>query len=122
MQRLQGQATPQEQGKAPVFIPAALYHITITESGRLECTPRWLLSMQEVTQLLVLSRSALWELSKQGDFPAFHIGKRRFVRVESLLAWIRAKEHPEREQPPTRPASPKNKTSPKTATKNRRKA
>ena len=74
-----------------------------------------------VTQLLGLSRSTPWELSKQGDFPAFHIGRRMFVGVEALLIWIRAKEHPERDRSPTLPASSKNKTSAKTATKNRRK-
>jgi excisionase family DNA binding protein len=121
MQRRQGQATPPEQGAPPVSIPAALYSIAFTEAGRLEYTPLWLLSMREVTQLLGLSRSTLWELSKQNGFPAFHIGKRTFVSVESLLAWIRTKEHPEREQSATLPTSPKNKTSPKTATKNRRK-
>lgn len=119
MQRLQSHAPP-EQGKSPVAIPAALYHITITESGRLECTPRWLLSMREVVQLLGISRGTLWKLSKQDDFPVFHIGKCAFVSVESLLAWIRVKEHPEREQPPTLPASSKNKSSSKRATKNRR--
>ncbi len=49
MQRRQGQITPPEQSTVPVSIPAVLYSITITEAGRLECTPRWLLSMQEVT-------------------------------------------------------------------------
>jgi len=108
-------------GRSASLHPAVLYYITITQSGRLECTPRWLLSMREVTQLLGLSRSTLWELSKQGDFPDFHIGRRMFVDVEALLAWIRAKEHPEREQSSTLPASSKNKTSAKTTTKNRRK-
>jgi predicted DNA-binding transcriptional regulator AlpA len=117
MQRRQGHAVPPEQSKVPVSIPAALYSITITEAGRLECTPRWLLSMQEVTQLLGLSRATLWILSKQDNFPVFHVGRRALVSVDSLLAWIRAKEQPEREQPSTLPASSKAKTSAKTAAK-----
>jgi len=120
-QRRQGQATPPERSTVPVSIPATLYSITIIEAGRLECTPRWLLSMQEVTQLLGLSRATLWVLSKQDNFPVFHVGRRTLVSVEALLAWIRAKEQPERERSTTQPASSKTKTSAKTTTKNRRK-
>lgn len=69
-----------------------------TESGRLECTPRWLLSMSEVAQLLGISRTLLWELAKEEDFPSIRLHTRQYVRVEALLAWIRAKEHPERAQ------------------------
>jgi excisionase family DNA binding protein len=94
MHRWQGNASRQGQDTPPVSMPAALYHITITEAGRLECTPRWLLSLGEAAQLLGVSRGTLWVLSKQDDFPVFHIGRRAFVSVDSLLAWIRAKEHP----------------------------
>ncbi|HET8852614.1 MAG TPA: helix-turn-helix domain-containing protein, partial [Ktedonobacteraceae bacterium] len=96
MQQGQHKPLPEEQA-APISIEAALYHITITEAGRLECTPRWLLSLPEVAQLLGISRSTIWVLSKQDDFPIFHINRRACIRVESLLNWIRTKEHPELE-------------------------
>jgi excisionase family DNA binding protein len=118
MQELQGQAPP--KGKEKVSIEAALYHITITEAGRLECTPRWLLSMSEAAQLLGISRTSLYELSKEDDFPAFRLQSRQYVRAESLLAWIRAKEHPERIQSVPTTAAQKRKRSPKTETKSRR--
>lgn len=117
MQQLQGQAPP--KGQERVSLEAALYHITITESGRLECTPRWLLSMSEAAQLLGISRSFLWELAKEEDFPSFRLHNRQCIRVESLLAWIRAKEYPEREQSTQAPAAQKRKRSPKTETKRR---
>ena len=120
MQRLQGQASSEEQERVPV--EAALYHITITESGRLECTPRWLLSMQEVAELLGISRTFLWALSKEEGFPSFHLHNRQYVRVESLLAWIRAKEHPEHEQLVSPRTKQQKKKSPKAETKSRRKA
>lgn len=119
MQRRQGDhPVQQRQGKTPVAIEAALYHIAITEAGRLECTPRWLLSMQETAQLLGISRATLWQLSKQEDFPVFHINRRTFVRVESLLAWIQAKEHPKLLASTTTPS--KRKQSPKTKSKKQR--
>jgi predicted DNA-binding transcriptional regulator AlpA len=111
---------PKEQSTPSLSVEAALYHITITDSGRLECTPHWLLSMEETAQLLGIGRTLLWELSKQDDFPVFHIQRRAFVRVESLLAWIRLKEHPEAEPPTSVIASPKRKQAPKTETKRRR--
>ena len=119
MQHLQGQIPAEAQGS--ISIEAALYHITITESGRLECTPRWLLSMAEVAQLLGISRTFLWELAKEEDFPAIRLHHRQYVRVEALLAWIRAKELPERAQATPRPAAKKGKRSPKMEIKNRRK-
>lgn len=119
MQQLQGQAPA--KGQESVSIEAALYHITITESGRLECTPRWLLSMAEVAQLLGISRTFLWELTKEEDFPSISLHTRQYVRVESLLAWIRAKEHPERKPATPAPVAQKRKSSPKTETKSRRK-
>ena len=97
MQRRQGQVTAPERDTGPVSIPAALYSITITEAGWLECTPRWLLSIQEVTRLLGLSRNTLWTLPKEADFPVFPLGRRVLVDVDSLLTWIRAQEQPERE-------------------------
>ncbi|GER86529.1 hypothetical protein KDW_06910 [Dictyobacter vulcani] len=117
MKQLQGQIPLKEQERVP--IEAALYHITITESGRLECTPRWLLSMSEVAQLLGISRSFLWELAKEEGFPSFHIHNRQYVRIESLLAWIRTKEHPESEQSTPVPKTQKKKRSQKTETKSR---
>ncbi len=120
MQKRQGQAPP--KGQEGVAIEAALYYITITEAGRLECSPRWLLSMQEAAQLLGTGRSTLWALSKQGDFPAFHINGRIFVRVQSLLEWIRKKEHPEREPVPPARGSQNRKRSAKTETKSRRRS
>lgn len=116
MQQQQGQ--PPSKGQEGVAIEAALYHLTITEAGRVECSPRWLLSMQEAAQLLGTSRSTLWALAKQGDFPTFHINKRTFVRVESLLEWIRKKEHPEEPSMLT-VATQKRKRSAKTETKGR---
>jgi predicted DNA-binding transcriptional regulator AlpA len=64
--------------------------------------------MEETSQLLGISRATLWILAKQGDFPLFHIQKRVFVRVKSLLEWIRMKEHPEAERSTTVMASQKN--------------
>lgn len=119
MQQLQGQVPT--KGQERVSIEAALYHITITESGRLECIPRWLLSMAEVAQLLGISRTLLWELAKEEGFPSIHLHSRQYVRVEALLAWIRAKEHPERAQATPTPAAQKRKRSPQTETKSRRK-
>lgn len=119
MQSWQGPPA-KEQPRVPISSEPALYYITITESGRLECSPRWLLSMQEVAQLLGISRAMIWELSKDGDFPVFRINRRVFVRVESLLGWIRAKEHPRPEQPAAIPASTKNKKAVKPQTKKRR--
>lgn len=86
-----------------------LYAITITQSGQLECTPRWLLSMEETAQLLGVSRTMIWELSKHDDFPSFRIGRRVCIRVASLLAWISLKEQPEREPPVTPSAASKKK-------------
>lgn len=77
--------------------------------------------MSEVAQLLGISRSFLWELAKEEDFPSFRLHNRQCVHVESLLAWIRAKEHPEREQSTLAPTTQKRKGSPKTETKSRRK-
>lgn len=118
MQQLQGQVPAKGQGG--VAIESALYHITITESGRLECTPRWLLSMSEVAQLLGISRTFLWKLAKEEDFPSIRLHHRQYVRVEALLAWIRAKEHPERAQATPTSAAQRRKGSTKTETKNRR--
>ena len=117
MRQQQGYAPSKEQDTPPVTIQATLYHITITDTGCLECTPRWLLSMQEAAQLLSISRATLYELFKQGDFPAFHIKKRVFVRVESLRDWIYAKEHPEFEQPTTVSIARKNRKSPQMETR-----
>ena len=119
MQELQGQAPP--KGREVVHIEAALYHITITEAGRLECTPRWLLSMSEAAELLGISRASLYKLAKEDDFPIFHLNSRQYVRAESLLAWIRAKEHPERVPSVPTTAGQKRKSSSKTETKSRRK-
>jgi predicted DNA-binding transcriptional regulator AlpA len=119
MQQLQDQVPA--KGQERVSTEAALYHITITESGRLECTARWLLSMSEVAQLLGISRSFLWELAKEDDFPSISLHTRQYVRVEALLAWIRAKEHPERAQATPAPAAQKRRRSPKTETSSRRK-
>ena len=118
MQQWQG-SPPKEQDTPSISIEAALYSITITNSGRLECTPRWLLSMKETAQLLGISRTMLWELSKQDDFPIFHIQRRAFVRVESLLAWIRLKERPASDPLANIEASSKRKKAPKTGAKRR---
>jgi hypothetical protein len=63
--------------------------------------------MEETSQLLGIRRATLWILAKQGDFPLFHIQKRVFVCVKSLLEWIRMKEHPEAERSTTVMASQK---------------
>jgi excisionase family DNA binding protein len=117
MQELQGQTPPKGQEK--VSIEAALYHIMITEAGRLECTPRWLLSVSEAAELLGISRTSLYKLAKEDDFPFFHLNRRQYVRAESLLVWIRAKEHPERVPSVPTTATQKRKRSPKTETKSR---
>jgi excisionase family DNA binding protein len=118
MQKRKGQRS--SEGQEGGVIEAALYHITITEAGRLECSPQWLLSMQEAAQLLGISRTMLWELAKHDDFPLFHINRRAFVRVTSLLEWIRKKEHPEREPLPPARGAQNRKRSVKTETKSRR--
>lgn len=117
MQELQGQ--PPSKGQEKVSIEAALYSISVTEGGRLECTPRWLLSMTEAAQLLGISRAFLYNLAKEEDFPSFRLGHHQCVRAESLLAWIRAKEHPERVSSVSA-STTQRKKSPKAEAKSRR--
>jgi predicted DNA-binding transcriptional regulator AlpA len=116
MQRLQGQVPSKGQGNIP--LEAALYRITVTESGRLECTPHWLLNMEEAAQLLGVSRTLLWELMKEEDFPSFCIHRRRYIRAQALLDWIRAKEQPEHTT--STATSQKRKRAPKTEKKSQR--
>lgn len=78
MQELQGQVP--KKGQEKVSIEAALYHITITEAGRLECTPRWLLSMSEAAQLLGISRTSLYALAKEDDFPSIRLQSHQYIR------------------------------------------
>ena len=120
MEQLQGQLLAKGQPK--VLVEAALYQITITEGGRLECAPRWFLTLSEVAQLLGISRAFLYGLLKEGDFPVLHLHNKQYVRVESLLVWIYAKEHLEREQAKLASASAKRKRSSNIKAKSRRRS
>ena len=50
------------------------------------------LSGADVSNLLGLSRTNIYYLFREKDFPAITIGKRKMVRREKLFAWIDAHE------------------------------
>ena len=57
------------------------------------------LSGADVSNLLGLSRTNVYYLFREKDFPAITIGKRKMVRREKLFAWIDAHEKITTEHP-----------------------
>ena len=57
------------------------------------------LSGADVSNLLGLSRTNVYYLFREKDFPAITIGKRIMVRREKLFAWIDAHEKATTEHP-----------------------
>lgn len=46
----------------------------------------------EITKLLGLSRTTVYELFQAEDFPTITVGRRHMVRKDALLQWIEAHE------------------------------
>ena len=46
----------------------------------------------EITKLLGLSRTTVYELFQTEDFPTIPVGRRHMVRKDALLQWIEAHE------------------------------
>lgn len=58
---------------------------------------RLLLNIQEVCQILRVSRWTVWNLINQRKLTAVHIGRRRLVTVTELEAFVRRLDEEERE-------------------------
>ena len=52
------------------------------------------LDASAIMSLLGLSRTTVYYLLQEKDFPTIEIGKRRMVRKEKLFEWIDAHENP----------------------------
>jgi excisionase family DNA binding protein len=71
--------------KGPTLSVIQSSHATFTESVRM------LLTVAETAELLRLSTSSVWRLSKSGEMPKpIHVGGRRLWRRDQLMAWIEA--------------------------------
>lgn len=51
-----------------------------------------LVNIPDAARMASISRSKLYEYIGAGELPTVKLGTRRLVRVESLRAWIKAKE------------------------------
>ena len=49
-----------------------------------------MLSVPELTEVLGISRAGAYELVKNENFPALHIGNRVLVPKDELIAWIKS--------------------------------
>ena len=50
------------------------------------------LGSQEITKLLGLSRTTVYELFQSEDFPTITVGRRHMVRKDALLQWVDSHE------------------------------
>lgn len=50
--------------------------------------PKTTLTIQEAAQMLGVSKPKMYELAKQKDFPAIHIGKRIVISTVAFREWI----------------------------------
>lgn len=46
------------------------------------------LNAGQIASLLGISRAGAYQLLRRADFPTLHIGKRKLVPKDKLLAWI----------------------------------
>ncbi len=53
------------------------------------------LDAADIMSVLGLSRTTVYDLLQEDDFPTIEIGKRRLVRKEKLFEWIDAHENPD---------------------------
>jgi excisionase family DNA binding protein len=62
-------------------------------------TDRDVITVDEATTLLPLSRRAIYERIRKGQLPGFKLGRSTFMRVSEIDAWLsayKAEEAPER--------------------------
>lgn len=53
------------------------------------------LDAADIMNVLGLSRTTVYSMLQEPDFPTIELGKRRIVRKEKLFEWIDAHENPE---------------------------
>ncbi|MDO4270335.1 MAG: helix-turn-helix domain-containing protein [Eubacteriales bacterium] len=46
------------------------------------------LNAGQIAELLGISRAGAYQLLRRADFPTLHIGKRKLVPKDKLIAWI----------------------------------
>lgn len=54
-------------------------------------------SIQEVANLLGISRSYAYELARNGTIPVLELGNKRVIPKERFIAWVNGKESKNRE-------------------------
>ncbi len=54
-------------------------------------------SIQEVANLLGISRSYAYELARKGTIPVLELGNKRVIPKERFIAWVNGKENKTRE-------------------------
>lgn len=64
---------------------------TVMRYNDLESIPLFL-GCLEITKLLGLSRTTVYELFQSEDFPTITVGRRQMVRKDALLQWIDSHE------------------------------
>ncbi len=67
------------------------------ETGRYssyESVPLFL-DAADIMNVLGLSRTTVYSMLQEPDFPTIELGKRRIVRKEKLFEWINAHENPD---------------------------
>ncbi len=47
-----------------------------------------LVSVQEASRLISMTRSATWDLVRSGDLPSVRVGRRVLVPVRGIGAWV----------------------------------
>lgn len=53
-------------------------------------TEKLTISVPEAARRLGMSKSAVYQLARRKDFPAFSVGGRTLVSVSGLVAWVEA--------------------------------
>ena len=64
---------------------------TVMRYNDLESIPLFL-GCKEITKLLGLSHTTVYELFQSEDFPTITVGRRHMVRKDALLQWIDSHE------------------------------
>jgi len=53
---------------------------------------RDIISVEEAMELLPMSKRMIYERVRQGELPAFHIGRRVLMRKSEIEKWLRGRE------------------------------
>lgn len=72
----------------PPTSPAELQLSEGSESSR---SPKLLLRIEEVAEMLGIGRSKIYELLRSGELPSVRIGRSVRISVDDLRAWVRTR-------------------------------